>query len=69
MTERERTAIVGKHLLDETAEFRMPRTGRHAADDQGDRDNTGELEETQRFDPGFRQQPPTPGFHKDSEPR
>jgi hypothetical protein len=48
--------IVGKHLLDETAEFAMPRSGRHAAEDDvatgGDH-----LEATQRFDPGFRSRP------------
>lgn len=52
------TARVGKHLLDETAEFRMPRIARHAAEDDV------ELEQTQRFDPGLRQQhkpvPPAP---------
>jgi hypothetical protein len=32
----------------------MPRLGRHAAPD------TGELEVTQRFDPGFQQQRPMP---------
>ncbi|CCG04339.1 hypothetical protein [Blastococcus saxobsidens] len=41
--------VVSKHLLDETAEFTMPRIGRHAAPE------TGELEVTQRFDPGFQQ--------------
>jgi hypothetical protein len=45
---------VGKHLLDETAEFRMPRTPRHAAEHED------EFEATQRFDPGFRQQRPAP---------
>ena len=45
---------MGKHLLDETAEFKLPRVGRHVA--EGD----GELEMTQRFDPGFRRQPPVP---------
>lgn len=43
-----------KHFTDETAEFVMPRTGRHAAPD------SGELEATQRFDPGFRQSRPLP---------
>jgi hypothetical protein len=46
---------VAKHLLDETAEFRMPRLGRHAADDEDD------LEATQRFDPGFRRSLPAAG--------
>ena len=41
---------MGKHLLDETAEFKMPRNARHAAETQD------ELEQTQRFDPGFRLQ-------------
>jgi hypothetical protein len=43
---------VAKHFTDETAEFAMPRTARHAAPD------TGELYVTQRFDSGFRQQRP-----------
>ncbi len=34
-----------KHLLDETAEFRMPRLPRHGTPD------TGELEVTQRMEP------------------
>ena len=38
---------MAKHYVDETAEFRMPVPGRHTAAD------TGELETTQRFDPGF----------------
>ena len=46
--------IVNKHLLDETAEFSLPRAGRHAAPD------TGELEVTQRFDPGMRPRRPAP---------
>jgi hypothetical protein len=46
---------MAKHLLDETAEFTMPREGRHAAgEDDG-------LEATQRFDPGFSRKPPVPG--------
>ena len=45
---------MGKHLLDETAEFRMPRIARHAADDQD------ELEPPQRFAPGFAQPRPRP---------
>jgi hypothetical protein len=55
-TDGEGTDDVGKHLLDETAEFKMPNLGRHAAED-----NEG-LEATQRFDPGFgrRSQPPVP---------
>lgn len=46
---------MGKHLLDETAEFKMPSLARHAAEDD-DR-----LEETQRWDPGFSRKPPVPG--------
>jgi hypothetical protein len=45
---------VGKHLLDETAEFRMPRIARHAAEDDA------ELDSTQRFDSGFRHEKPAP---------
>ena len=46
---------VAKHLHDETAEFALPTLGRHAAAD------TGELDMTQRFDPGFsRPRPGTP---------
>jgi hypothetical protein len=54
---------VGKHLLDETAEFKMPREGKHAAgEDDG-------LEPTQRFDPGFsdRRRPPVPGPQEDPQ--
>ena len=43
---------MGKHLLDETAEFKLPRIPRHAAEHED------EFDETQRFDPGFRQQRP-----------
>ena len=55
---------MGKHLLDETAEFRMPREGKHAAEEDG-------LEPTQRFDPGFerRRQPPVPGPQEDPQER
>jgi len=42
---------VGKHLLDETAEFKLPSLGRHAAEEPA------EIEETQRFDAGFRPRP------------
>ena len=48
---------MGKHLLDETAEFRMPRIARHAAEDDA------ELDSTRRFDAGLgREKPalPTP---------
>jgi hypothetical protein len=38
---------VAKHFVDETAEFKMPSLGKHAGPD------TGELDLTQRFDPGF----------------
>jgi hypothetical protein len=51
---------VAKHLLDETAEFKMPSLGRHAGQDDDD------LEATQRFDPGFgkRQRPSVPASEK-----
>jgi hypothetical protein len=54
---------VGKHLLDETAEFKMPREGKHAAEEDDG------LEATQRFDPGFRRQPPVPGPQDDPQER
>ena len=44
---------MAKHLLDETAEFRLPTLARHAATDD-------ESETTQPFDPGFRRQPLVP---------
>ncbi|WP_158548692.1 hypothetical protein [Blastococcus sp. TF02A-26] len=46
---------MARHLLDETAEFRLPRAGRHARPDD---DQT--LEPTLRFDPGFRPSQPRP---------
>ena len=46
---------MAKHFVDQTAEFKMPLPGRHAAAD------SGELEATQRFDPGFsRRRPAVP---------
>jgi hypothetical protein len=44
---------VAKHLLDQTAEFKLPTLARHAAEDD-------QHETTQRFDAGFRQQPRRP---------
>ncbi|WP_158544886.1 hypothetical protein [Blastococcus sp. TF02-09] len=38
---------MAKHFVDETAEFTLPSLGKHAGPD------TGELDLTQRFDPGF----------------
>lgn len=52
-----------KHLLDETAEFKMPRIGRHAAPD------TAEFEITQRFDAGHQRQRPAPPQGKDADAR
>ena len=46
---------MAKHFTDETAEFAMPRIGRHAAPDA-----TPELELTQRFVPEFA--PARPGM-------
>lgn len=51
-----------KHLLDETAEFVMPRIGRHAVVDD-------ELDETQPFDPGFRRTPGAPHPPAEAETR
>jgi hypothetical protein len=56
---------VAKHFVDETAEFKLPSLGKHAGPD------TGELELTQRFDPGFasrRPAVPAPA-RRDDEPR
>ena len=41
-TDGEGTEHVGKHLLDETAEFKMPNLGRHTTEDEDS------LEPTQR---------------------
>lgn len=55
---------MAKHFIDETAEFKMPLPGRHAASD------TGELEMTQRFDPGFSRRPDVPAVSsRDDESR
>ena len=49
---------MARHLNDETAEFKMPRPGKHAAeDDEHAAEADAELEPTQRFDPGFRERP------------
>ena len=45
---------MAKHYVDETAEFTMPLSGRHSDAD------SGELEMTQRFDPGFSRRPAVP---------
>ena len=56
---------MARHFVDETAEFKMPLSGRHAAA------NIGELETTQRFDPGFsRRRPAVPAVPpRDDEAR
>jgi hypothetical protein len=56
---------VAKHFTDETAEFTMPLSGKHAAPD------AGELDMTQRFDPGFsRRRPAVPAVPpRDDESR
>jgi hypothetical protein len=46
---------MARHLLDETAEFALPRGGRHARPDE---DQT--LEPTRRFDAGLRPSQPKP---------
>ena len=57
---------MARHLNDETAEFKMPRPGRHSAEDDENAAEAAaeEPEATQRFDPGFRERPrpapPTP---------
>jgi len=58
---------MARHLNDETAEFTMPRPGRHAAEDD---DDNQEAEATQRFDPGFRERPkPAPPAPQDPQSR
>ncbi|MDK3256582.1 hypothetical protein [Blastococcus capsensis] len=42
---------MGKHLLDETAEFKIPRLGRHASPE------TEELDTTQRMEPASQRRP------------
>jgi hypothetical protein len=54
---------MGKHLLDETAEFKLPAIGRHAAEDDD------HLETTHRFDPGFRRRPSAPSVPQDPAAR
>ena len=50
---------MARHLNDETAEFKMPRPGKHAAEDDAlpEDQERDEPEATQRFDPGFRDRP------------
>ena len=56
--------VVAKHFTDETADFKMPLPGRHAAAD------IGELEMTQRFNPGFSRRPAVPAVPpRDDESR
>ena len=62
-TQRKGTAIMGKHLLDETAEFTLPALGRHAAEDDD------HLETTNRFDDGFSRRPSAPGVPQDRTAR
>jgi hypothetical protein len=52
---------VAKHFLDETAEFAMPRDGRHAAQDNN------EPAATQRFDVGFREHRGLPALQRRSD--
>lgn len=56
---------MARHFVDETAEFKMPLPGRHAVAD------SGELEMTQRFDPGFSRRRPAvpPVLPRDDETR
>lgn len=58
---------MARHLNDETAEFKMPRPGKHAAEDD-DLETAEEPEATQRFDPGFRERPkPAPPAPQDRD--
>lgn len=56
---------MARHFVDETAEFKMPLPGRHAVADNG------ELEATQRYDPGFSRRRPAvpPVLPRDDETR
>ncbi|RBY84306.1 hypothetical protein [Blastococcus sp. TF02A-26] len=58
---------MARHLNDETAEFKMPRPGKHAAEDDDHIDEAAaQPEATQRFDPGFRERPkPAPPAPQD----
>ena len=60
---------MARHLNDETAEFKMPRPGKHAAEDDEHAPEAGaEPEATQRFDPGFRERPrPAPPAPQDRD--
>ena len=55
---------MAKHLLDETAEFALPRAGRHALADE-----ENALEPTLRFDAGFRPSQPRPEPRPDARAR
>ncbi|WP_029433115.1 hypothetical protein [Blastococcus sp. URHD0036] len=58
---------MARHLNDETAEFKMPRPGKHSAEDDGpEHDDAEQAEATKRFDPGFRERPkPAPPAPQD----
>ena len=56
---------MGKHLLDEAAEFRLPTLGRHAAED--DAEAQDELETTQRIDGGFQRPRTAPRAQRDDD--
>lgn len=50
---------MGKHLLDETAEFALPRIGRHARPDTGELE-VAELDATQRIELSSERRAPQP---------
>ncbi len=52
---------MGKHLNDETAEFALPRRGRHASPD------TGELDITQRIETVIEGRPARPSASRDED--
>ena len=62
---------MARHLNDETAEFKMPRPGKHSAeDDELGIETDAEPEATQRFDPGCRERPrPVPPTQQDRTDR
>ena len=59
--------VVGKHLLDETAEFAMPRKGRHASPDTGELE-IAELDTTQRIELSSERHAPQPPRSDEAPP-
>jgi hypothetical protein len=60
---------VAKHLLDETAEFKLPWVGRHAADETENDVTENDLEMTQRIDRAVPRQQGAAGVPQDPAAR